>query len=404
MRLNVYRKKRNGYMSEKNISKINYIICHYSEIGLKKGNRSFFEKHLVDNIKRVVDPSLIFFVKRISGRILISLTDQGIKSEDIIEESLGRVFGISSFLFCVKVNQDIKDIGKASIYLLKNKAFKTFRISSKRSEKVFLLTSQQINEEIGGVVLNQIKGLKVNLERPDIICYIEIVNKNAFISIRKVKGLGGLPIGTGGRAISLLSGGIDSPVASFMAMRRGVKIVFIHFHSYPETSESSIDKVRELVKILSRYQGQSKLYLVPFAEAQREILLNSSSGTRVIFYRRLMLRITSERTIAIVTGESLGQVASQTLENIRAIERGTIAPIIRPLICEDKESIINKAKEIGTFETSILPHDDCCARFIPRNPETKADVDRIIEEEKKLDVKKITDKAVKNISCEIIKA
>ncbi len=361
----------------------------------------------MENIKKTVDPSFFSFVKRISGRILIGLTDKGSENIDNIESSLKSVFGISDFLFCLKVSHDMDDIKGRSINLMKKKKFKTFRVSSKRSEKNFPLTSQKINEEVGGAILEKIKGSKVDLENPDVTCFIEIVGKDAFVSVNKIKGPGGLPIGTGGRALSLLSGGIDSPVASFMAMRRGIKIIFVHFHSYPETSESSIEKVRELVGILSRYQGESKLYLVPFAEAQKEILLNSPPGTRVIFYRRLMLRIASEiikkeRASGIVTGESLGQVASQTLENIGAIERGTSTPIIRPLICDDKESIISRAKKIGTFEISILPHDDCCARFLPRHPETRADADRIEKEEKKIDIKKITDKAIRNLSCEKI--
>lgn len=386
---------------------INCVICHYSEIGLKKGNRSFFEKVLIDNIKRVLNPSLFTSVGRISGRILIELTDEGIKDKEKIKSALGIVFGISDFLFCAKVSWEMKEIGKVAVNLLKKREFKTFKVSSKRSEKSFPFTSQEINAKIGEYVLDGIEKIKVVMDNPDQVCFVEIVGKDVFVSIDKYKGPGGLPIGTGGRAVSLLSGGIDSPVASFLAMRRGVHLVFVHFHSYPETSEASIEKVRNLARILAHYQGKSKLYLVPFAEAQKDILLSVSSGDRVIFYRRLMLRISleiarRERSIALITGESLGQVASQTLENIRAIERGSELPILRPLICEDKESIITKARQIGTYETSILPHDDCCIRFIPHHPETKADVSRIIEEEKFLDIKKITDRAIKEMSCEKI--
>ncbi len=383
------------------------VICHYSEIGLKKGNRSFFEKRLVDNIKRVLEPSSFFFVKRISGRILIGLTDEGRDSGEKIRLSLSTVFGISDFLFCTTTSQEIKEIGLITVNLLKEKDFKTFKISSKRSEKIFPFTSQEINAKVGEMVLDNIKGLKVVMDNPDEICFIEVVGKDTFVSVDKFKGLGGLPIGTGSKAVSLLSGGIDSPVASFLTMRRGVKLTFIHFHSYPETSESSIEKVRDLAKILSRYQGETKMYLVPFADAQKDILLNVPSGMRVIFYRRLMMRISSkiakkESALAMVTGESLGQVASQTLENIKAIQYGTELPILRPLICNDKESIIIKAKEIGTFETSILPHDDCCIRFIPRHPETRADVNKVMETEKNLDIEKITDRAIKGMSCEKI--
>jgi len=249
--------------------------------------------------------------------------------------------------------------------------------------------------------------LKVSMSNPDRTCFIEIVGNDAFVSIDKIKGPGGLPVGTGGKAVSLLSGGIDSPVAGFLAMRRGVELSFIHFHSYPETSESSIEKVKNLVKVLARYQGTTKLYLVPFAEVQKEILLLVAPEDRMIFYRRLMLKISleiaqKEKALAVITGENLGQVASQTLENMGAIEKGSTLPILRPLLCEDKESIIIKARRIGTYETSILPHDDSCIRFIPRHPETRADANRITEEEKGLDITKIIGRAIEKISCEII--
>ena len=386
---------------------MNCVICHYSEIGLKKGNRSFFERALMDNIRRVLAPSLFLSVRKISGRVLIELTDEGRENGQRIKSALSTVFGISDFLLCTKVSQDIEEIGRVAIDLLKKKEFKTFKVSSKRSEKSFPLTSQEINAKVGELVLNGIEGSRVAMDDPNEICFIELVGSDAFVSVDRFKGLDGLPTGTGGRAVSLLSGGIDSPVASFLAMRRGVKLVFIHFHSYPETSESSIEKVRSLVRVLARYQGRSKLYLVPFAEAQKDILFNVSPGDRIIFYRRLMLRISSEiakreKSLAIVTGENLGQVASQTLENIRAIERGNDLLILRPLICEDKESIIIKARRIGTYDISILPHDGCCVRFIPRHPETRADADKIIEKEKALDIRKITDRAIEGMTCEKI--
>ncbi len=381
-----------------------HVICHYSEIALKKGNRPFFEKALVENIKRALGPARFSSVKRISGRILIELISG--ERDDVVSD-LGRVFGISDILFCSKVAQNVEVMGEAAVKMLEKEDFKTFKVETKRSEKRFPMTSQEVSAKVGEIILGRMKDLKVSMSGPDRICFIEIVGEDAFVSIDKVKGPGGLPIGTGGRAVTLLSGGIDSPVAGFLAMRRGVKLVFIHFHSYPETSESSIEKVRDLARVLSRYQSEAKLYLVPFAEAQRDILLTVDPGDRVIFYRRLMLRISSEiakkeKALAMITGESLGQVASQTLENIRAIERGSDLPILRPLICEDKESIIARARQIGTYDISILPHDDCCVRFIPRHPETRADADRIMREEGKLDITKITDRAIEGISCEKI--
>jgi thiamine biosynthesis protein ThiI len=238
------------------------------------------------------------------------------------------------------------------------------------------------------------------MDNPDMICFIEIVGKDSFISTEKYKGQGGLPASSGGRAISLLSGGIDSPVASFLTMRKGVRLTLVHFHAYPETSKESINKVIEIARLLSRYQPKIKLYLVPFASAQREILINNLPENRMILYRRLMLKISSkiaqkERCSAVVTGESLGQVASQTIENIRVIEEGCEFLILRPLISEDKENIIKKAKMIGSYDISILPHDDCCVRFIPQHPKTKADIAEIMDEERKIDINKTVDQALK---------
>ncbi len=386
---------------------MNFVIVHYSEIGLKKGNRNFFESALIANIKRVLPPPLFLTVKKISGRLLINLTEEGIKNEEVVKKVLGSIFGIAHFLFCLKILPEITALKKETITLLSEQKFKTFRIRVKRSEKSFPLTSLKLNQEIGEAVLGSLKGIKVDLENPEITCWIEIVGQDVFLSIKKNRGLGGLPTGTGGYALSLLSGGIDSPVASFLAMSRGVKIIFLHFHSYPETSAGSIDKVRRLVKVLARYQGQSRLLLVPFAQAQRDIFLNISSALRVIFYRRLMLKIAEkivkkEKVAGIITGESLGQVASQTIENIRAIQKGSRETLIRPLICQDKESIIQIARRIGTFEISILPQEDCCSRFLPRHPETKAEIERMLEEEKKLNLKKIIDRAIKSLSIEKI--
>lgn len=379
-----------------------YVICHYHEIGLKGKNRKFFEEKLIENIKRVLKSSYFESVKRISGRILIKLTEEGAKEEKKITRALKKIFGIAYFTFATDSPQKIKDIQEKSLEILKNKKFKTFRISTKRSKKEFPLTSQQVNEKIGDYILKKLK-VKVNLEKPDLTCFIEIVEKYAFLYLEKIKGLGGLPTSASGKAIVLLSGGIDSPVAGFLAMKRGIKVIFLHFHARPFTSESSIEKTKRIVELLSQYQGKSKLYLIPFAEAQKEILLKTPAKLRVILYRRVMFQIAGqiaekEKALVIFTGESVGQVASQTLENIKAIEAAVHLPVFRPLIGQDKEEIIRKAKEIGTFEISILPHQDCCSRFLPRHPETKAKLDEVVKAEKKLNIKKLIQKATKKSS------
>lgn len=379
---------------------MNFVICHYSEIALKGGNRSFFERKLVENIKKSINSEFVLDIKKISGRILIVLSDGAIKSE--IEESLKRVFGISNFLFCIKTKPTIEDISRELTLILEKEKFKTFRITAKRSEKNTPNTSQQINEQVGANIFNHFKDISVNLENPDINCFVEIVSGSAYISIKKIQGLNGLPVGTGGKVVLMLSGGIDSPVAGFMAMSRGLNVILVHFHTYPETSQNSIEKVKEISKILSKYQPRTKLYLVPFAKIQKQIFLSINPKLRVIFYRRLMFKIAQEiakkeKALGIVTGESIGQVASQTLENINAIQNGIAMPIIRPLICYHKDDIIEKARQIKTFDISILPHDDCCSRFLPKHPEIRAKIEDVLAEEKKLNIDLMIKEALNEI-------
>lgn len=379
---------------------MDYIICHYHEIGLKGKNRKFFEEKLVENIKRVMPERSFEFVRRISGRILIKLTKEGSQNCPEIEKSLKNVFGIAYFAFAVSSEQKIEIIKKKALSFLKDKKFKTFRISAKRSGKEFSLTSQQINEKVGEYIVKNLKK-KVKLEKPDLNCFIEIVEKYAFLYVEKIRGQGGLPLGVGGKVVVLLSGGIDSPVAAFQIMRRGVRIIFLHFHAYPYTNKASIEKVEKIIKVLDEYQNNSKLYLVPFSDIQKEILLKTPEKFRVILYRRFMLRIAQniaekEKALALVTGDSIGQVASQTLENIKVIEEVIDWPVLRPLIGEDKEEIIKKAKKIGTFDISILPYQDCCGIFLPKHPATRAQLAEVITAEKKLNIQKLVKKAIKN--------
>ncbi len=383
------------------------IVCHYSEIGLKGKNRKFFEEQLIKNIKGKLNSSFFSFIRRISGRIIIGLTLEGQENKEKVKESLKLVFGISNFSFAKNLTQDIKSIQSNIFEIAKNEKFKTFKINAKRSNKEFYLSSKEINEKMGEYLLSKLKNKKVKLTNPDIVFFIEIVEKYVFIFTKKIKGSNGLPVGSSGKAISLISGGIDSPVASFLAMKRGLNIVFVHFHSYPQTSYSSINKVKELVKILSRYQGKSKLYCVSISEAQKEVALNVSQKLRVIFYRKIMIKIAQEiakkeRSQTLVLGDSIGQVASQTIENMKIIEHNTDCLIIRPLVCMDKMEIVKRAQEIKTFDVSIIPYDDFCARFLPKSPETKAKKAEVLLEEKKINMEKITKKAVKEMEVIII--
>lgn len=377
-----------------------YIICHYHEIGLKGKNRRFFEEKLVENIKRAL-PFSFGSVKRISGRILISLNKKGLENQEMIEQGLKDVFGIANFSFASSSKQEITAIKNKALELLQNEKFKTFRITAQRSDKRFHLTSQKINEKVGEHIVKKLRK-KVKLEKPDLTCFIEIVEKYAFLYLKKIKGPGGLPVGVSEKACLLISGGIDSPVAGFQMLKRGVKIDFIHFHSYPYTSKASIEKVKETVKLLNKYQFASRLFLVPFGDIQREILLKTPAKLRVVLYRRMMLRISQEiaekeKALALVTGESVGQVASQTLQNIRVISRSIDMPVLRPLIGFDKEEIINLAKKIGTFDISILPYEDCCSRFVPKHPATRAQLKEVEKAESKINVQKLVKDALKNV-------
>lgn len=381
-----------------------FVICHYAEIGLKGKNRKFFEEKLVENIKKALNLSFYKKVRRISGRILIELGKKAKEKE--IEDSLKNVFGIAYFAFGVSCHQKIEAIKEKAVEILKSQKFKTFRIETKRSKKDFSLTSQQINEKVGAWVVQKLNK-NVDLKNPKTTCFIEIVEKYAFLYLKKIKGQGGLPVSVSGRAISLLSGGIDSPVASFYGQKRGIKIIFLHFTSYPFTKQSSVEKAKEIVKILNKFQFQSKLYLVPFTEIQKEILLKTKAKLRVVLYRRFMFRIAEilakkVRAKALITGESVGQVASQTLENILAIEEAIDLPVLRPLIGLDKKDIISKAREIGTFEVSILPGEDCCQRFLPKHPETKADLPEVKREEDKLNIEKLIKEAIKRSQIIVI--
>jgi len=377
-----------------------FIICHYAEIGIKGENRKFFEDILKQNIEKTLKANEIRYdyVKRISGRIIIKLNEENSIDYLATKKVFENIIGVSSFSYAFYSKQDIDAIKKKVYEILTEQKFQTFRITTQRSNKNFSLTSQQVNEIVGEYIITE-TGKKVSLKKPEITCFIEIVDDYAFIYLKKNKGIGGLPVGTSGKSLSLLSGGIDSPVAAFYAMKRGSRVVFIHFHSFPYTGIQSIEKVKKIVKILNKFQFNSKLYLVPFADIQKEILIKTDKRNRIVLYRRFMLKISEriakqENALVLFTGESLGQVASQTMENISTIQNAVEIPVLRPLIGFDKEEIIQKAKEIGTYEISIQPHLDCCVRFVPKHPSTKTRIDRIIEEEKKLDIENMIKEAI----------
>jgi len=392
------------------------VICHYHEVALKQRNREIFEKKLRTNIAFMLsDIVKQNMVMRGYGRLKIVLPFGFEETEkvEIVKSRLSNVFGLTNFGIGVVTALDIEKICEASLKVLKNKTFKTFSVKTKRQNKRFPLNSVEVNRQVGAYLLEEFKNegkeVSVDLKNPDVSVHIEIVDKEVYVYADRFKGPGGLPVGSSGKVVSLLSAGFDSPIASYMMMKRGAKVIFVHYHSYPYTSYDSIEQVKQLVKILTKFQFHSKLFIVPIAEAQRIIVLNAPVGLRTILYRRLMIKIAEkiaekEGAEALVTGESLGQVASQTLRNIRVINQIATFPILRPLIGIDKEEIIQKAREIGTYEISSQPYDDCCSFLTGRHPETWADFDEIFEVEKKLNWDELVDMSLSNAEVENVYA
>ncbi|MCZ6679260.1 MAG: tRNA 4-thiouridine(8) synthase ThiI [Candidatus Poribacteria bacterium] len=379
-------------------------IVHYGEVGLKGKNRSFFEKKLVQNIRLSLKDIGYTEVRRIYGRILVTL--QAEADVVAIRERLGKVMGIAHFELACAAALDIEAIQAAALAWIEDKRFNTLKVETKRANKRFPLTSPEVSAAVGGYLLKH-TGAKADMHNPDLRCNIEIVENSAYIYTDKIRGVGGLPVGVSGNVLVMLSGGLDSPVAAWRMMKRGVKAIFIHFYSYPYTDKASLEKVEELAQILATWNYQTRIYLVPFGEVQREIVTKTPAPFRVILYRRMMVRIAQRiaaaaKANALVTGESLGQVASQTLGNIRVIEAVAELPILRPLIGDDKVEIIARAEQIGTYETSILPHDDCCSLFVPKHPATNASLAAVREAEADLEIDTLIAQAVEAVETRTI--
>ena len=364
------------------------IIIHYSELGLKKGNRDYFEKRLCRNIDTILAGCAVDKVRRILGRLLLNL--QGDSALDEIKHRLGLVFGIAYFGEGWMVDWEIETLSDSVWDLVEDRQFDSFRIDTRRPDKRFPLNSMEVNRRVGGYVQER-SGARVDLNAAELVCRIELVEGRALISAERINGLRGLPSHTGGRVAVLLSGGIDSPVAAWKIMRRGCGAFFIHFHSFPHTNKESQEKAKQVAGVLAAHQRRSRICLVPFADIQRKIMVETPLETRVILYRRYMFRLAEilakrEKARVLVTGDSLGQVASQTLENIDVISRAISMPVLRPLVGNDKEEIISIARRIGTYEISILPDQDCCSLFVPKHPETRANLKRIEHIEHNLDL------------------
>ncbi len=365
-----------------------FILIHYHEIGLKGKNRGRFERRLMTNITRALKDVPCGKLERLSGRMMLALTSES--PIDVIRERLSTVFGIANFSEAVVAKRNIEAIRETAWALAQKADFESFKIVTRRGDKTFPLNSDQINRDVGKHI-QTLSGARVLMDNPDLTCFIEIAPQRIFIYAEKIPAPGGLPVGSNESAVSLISSGIDSPVASYKIMKRGVKLTYVHFHSQPYTNRNSQRNTEDLVQLLTRHQYVSNLYLVPFVEIQRHIMTRVPASYRVILYRRAMLRIAEViaekvNAQALVTGENVGQVASQTLSNMRAIEDVTPLPILRPLAGDNKEEIINEARRIGTYQISIEPYEDCCSVFVPKHPETRANLEKVREIESTLDL------------------
>jgi len=354
--------------------KMHSIVVHYKELALKGKNRPWFIRTLVRNLQTALAGLDVAAVRQVMGRIEIEVGPEASLPE--IRDRLGKVFGIAYFSQAGRGPHDLDALSALILRDLGGRSAESFRVTARRTDKRFPLTSPQIEREVGGRI-KQATGWRVSLDDPALTVHVDILPDEAFYFFGKEPGAGGLPTGTGGRVACLLSGGIDSPVAAYRLMRRGFSVLLIHFHSYPILSRASQEKVREIAALLAKYQLRSRLVLVPFGEVQQKVLLAIQPELRVVMYRRLMMRI-AERLArrwharALVTGEVIGQVASQTLENLTTIAGATAMEILRPLVGMDKDEIVAEAERLGTFPISIIPDQDCCQLFTPRHPATRA--------------------------------
>lgn len=381
---------------------MNSLVIHYKELALKGRNRPWFVHMLVRHLRAVLTGTGIRAVSAVTGRIEVdgsAATDWG-----EVERRVGRVCGIANYSRGGRGTQDLAELADAILVDLRGAEPASFRVSVRRTDKRFPLTSPQIEREVGGLI-KQARGWHVDLDRPALTIHVEMLGSHAFYFFGKQPGVGGMPTGTGGRVACLLSGGIDSPVAAFRMIRRGCTALFIHFHSYPILDSTSQEKVRELVAVLTRYQLRSRLLLVPFADAQKQVLLAVSPELRVVIYRRLMLRIAERlarqaRARALVTGEAIAQVASQTLENLTLIGEATSMQVLRPLISMDKDEIADEARRIGTLAISNISDQDCCQLFTPRHPATRAKHEDVLAAEAALTIDELVDAAVAGTTAE----
>lgn len=385
------------------------ILVRYGEISLKGKNRPAFENRLVSNIRRALAGTGRAGIVKLRGRLMIELQDM-----DTAEalSRLGRVFGIVSFSPARRVKADEESIYEAALVSLQKgmerKGFTldderskpvTFRVTVKRADKSFPLNSMELSRRVGAHLLGSVPGLKVDLHNPELVVSVDVREGHAYIFSETLPGPGGLPVGVSGKGMLLLSGGIDSPVAGWMSMKRGIELEAVHFHSFPFTGEKSKEKVVDLCRVLARYGGRVVLHVAHFTGIQKAIHKECPEELRITIMRRFMFRLAQRlaeknHALALITGESVGQVASQTLESMVAINEVTLMPVLRPLVGFDKRQIVDLAEKIGSYDISIQPYEDCCTLFLPKHPSTKPRLDKVHEAEQGLDIEGLTAEAL----------
>ena len=370
------------------------ILIKYGELTTKKANRNLFVNKLYNDIKSKLSS---YEVKIVKNRVRMFIyVGEGL--EEILE-ILKTVFGIHGIVVCYEVNTNIEEIKNTCLEIAKKTDFKTFKVETKRCDKNFSIPSMEFNNVIGGLILKNIEGIKVDVHNPDYTLKIEIRDNNSYIYCKEIAGSGGYPSKVAGKGLLMLSGGIDSPVAGYLTMKRGVELECIYFESPPHTSLQAKNKVCDLVRILANYQTSINLHVINFTKIQEEIYKNCDPSYMITIMRRMMYRISSEvmrkrNCLVLVNGESIGQVASQTLNSMQVINEVTNVPVVRPVACFDKLDIIEISKKIKTYETSILPYEDCCTIFLPKHPVINPTLEKAISEENKFDYKNLIDEAV----------
>ena len=373
------------------------ILIKYGELTTKKDNRKTFIKTLETNIKNKIK-NLYTNITKTMSRMYITYDE---KNEEEILKNLKKIFGIHSIVTCEKVNTNEDEIKNKVLEILKDKEFKTFKVSTKRSDKKFKYTSMEFNNIIGGLVLKNFD-CKVDVHNPELNLEIEIRQEGTFIYNKEYQGLGGYPVGIQGKGLLMLSGGIDSPVAGYLSLKRGVNIECLYFESPPHTSLNAKNKVLKLAEILNDYSGTIKVHVVPFTKIQEEIYKNIPGNYNITIMRRMMYRIAErfakKRNCKIlINGESIGQVASQTLNSMVVINNVTNMPVIRPVACLDKLEIIEISKRINTYDTSILPYEDCCTIFVPKHPIINPSLETAEEYENLINYEELIQECIKNI-------